>query len=140
MNSPKYAQAEDIPGLAESLALEVAPLGLKVHCIEPGYFRTAFFQPGTLSKYESRISDYDGVTVDAHKSAVELDGRQPGDPVKLAEVIVDIARGQGAFESKEIPVTLPLGSDGWKLINGELGKTGRILNQWKGVIESTDFA
>ena len=53
-NSSKHA----IRGLAESLAGEVSPFGIKVLNIEPGFFRTPVLQPPALPEYETRISDY----------------------------------------------------------------------------------
>jgi len=50
----KYA----IRGISESLHEEIAPLGLRSICFEPGYFRTNFLQEGHRGSYESRIADY----------------------------------------------------------------------------------
>ena len=55
------ASKHAIRALAESLAGEVAPSGIKVLNIEPGYFRTALLQPGMRSEYEARIPVYQSV-------------------------------------------------------------------------------
>ena len=55
------ASKHAIRALAESLAGEVAPVGIKVLNIEPGYFRTALLQPGMRSEYEARIPVYQSV-------------------------------------------------------------------------------
>lgn len=47
-----------VRALAESLAGEVEPFGIRVLNIEPGYFRTPILQPGTLPTYEARVSVY----------------------------------------------------------------------------------
>ncbi|KAG9002394.1 hypothetical protein FRB94_013312 [Tulasnella sp. JGI-2019a] len=129
-----------IRGLAESLSLEVAPLGIKVYNLEPGYFRTDLLAPGNRSSYDPRIADYSPVTQATQDSLVSHNGKQTGDPVKLVEIMTDIARGEGAVGEKgEVPVTLPFGSDSWKVIKGELATRGKMLDDWKSVIESTDF-
>ena len=55
------ASKHAIRALAESLAGEVAPSGIKVLNIEPGYFRTALLAPGMRSEYEARIPVYQSV-------------------------------------------------------------------------------
>ena len=52
------ASKHAIRALADSLAGEVAPFGIKVLNIEPGYFRTALLKPGARSEYEARIPAY----------------------------------------------------------------------------------
>ncbi|KAG8852679.1 hypothetical protein FRB96_008535 [Tulasnella sp. 330] len=128
-----------IRGLAESLNLEVSPLGLKVHCIEPGYFRTAFLTPGNRSSYEPRISHYNAIIKGTHDGLVAYKGKQPGDREQLVEVVVDIAHGEGTVAGRDIPVTLVLGSDAWNVVKEQLTTRGKVLDEWKSVIESTDF-
>ncbi|KAG9005283.1 hypothetical protein FRB94_000408 [Tulasnella sp. JGI-2019a] len=129
-----------IRGLAESLSLEVTPLGIKVYNIEPGYFRTDFLTPGNRSEYKPRIADYNSVTQAAHESLVAYNGKQPGDPGKLVEIMIDIARGEGLVAGKgEVPVSFPLGSDCWKMIKEGFATRGKMMDDWKSVIESTDF-
>jgi len=65
--------------------------------------------------------------------------KQPGDPRKLVEVMLDIVRGEGVAEGKEIPLSLPLGSDALATVKETLQRTENILNEWESVIRSTDF-
>lgn len=50
----KYA----IRGVSEALNAEIAPLGLRSICIDPGYFRTSFLTPDNRTPFASRIEDY----------------------------------------------------------------------------------
>src|SRR5258708_12430554 len=43
-----YASKAAVSALAETLALEVAPLGIKVTAVEPGAMRTRFAEAGSL--------------------------------------------------------------------------------------------
>lgn len=52
------ASKHAVRALADSLAGEVAPFGIKILNVEPGYFRTAVLQTGVLSDYEARIPVY----------------------------------------------------------------------------------
>ncbi|KAG8992316.1 hypothetical protein FRB94_011245 [Tulasnella sp. JGI-2019a] len=125
---------------AESLSHELGPLGLKVYCVEPGSFRTAVLSTGNREEFISNIPDYRHVMEGNQEQLLNDDGNQPGDPVKLSEVVVDLVRGEGVAKGRELPtVALPLGKDAWVLVNGVVGQMGKTLEEWKDVIESTDF-
>ncbi|KAG8909291.1 hypothetical protein FRC02_007895 [Tulasnella sp. 418] len=66
-------------------------------------------------------------------------GKQPGDPSKLVEVMVDIARKEGIVAGRNLPTVLPLGSDSYRIINEYCDRTKSTLEVWKDVILSTDF-
>lgn len=127
-------------GLSESLSLEVAPLGIKVHYVEPGYFRTGVLDPGKRTIYTPRIADYAPRMKEIEEELVANNGKQPGDPAKVAQVIVDLVHGEGIAKAREVPVSLPMGRDAWQIIDGAVQKERRILDEWKNVIESTDFS
>ncbi len=94
-----------VEGPFEALHAELAPLGIRVTVVEPGYFRTAFLDALSLSASATRIADYDATAGRVRRLAVDLSHRQPGDPTRLAAVPVAFA---GAADP---PVRLPLGSD-----------------------------
>ena len=82
----KYA----IEGLTASLALEVAPLGIKVTAVEPGFFRTEFLDPSSVRYGATAIDDYAALgSVEQAYGAYK--GRQLGDPAKLAAAVVELA-------------------------------------------------
>jgi hypothetical protein len=66
-------------------------------------------------------------------------GKQPGDPEKAVDVIVDLARGEGVTKGKPFPKFLALGSDCHKVVKGEAENALRNLEEWKDVTQSTDF-
>ncbi|KAG8884686.1 hypothetical protein FRB98_002253 [Tulasnella sp. 332] len=88
---------------------------------------------------EPRISDYNAIIKGTHDELVAYNGKQPGNPEKLLEVVVDIAHGEGIVAGRDIPVTLALGSDAWNVVKEQLTTRGKVLDEWKSVIESTDF-
>ena len=71
--------------------------------------------------------------------ATAYNGKQPGDPKKLVQVILDVVRGEGVAQGRELPLGLPLGSDCYSAINDTLARTASVLNQWEDVIKGTDF-
>ncbi|MGE4574006.1 SDR family NAD(P)-dependent oxidoreductase [Parachlamydia sp.] len=88
-NSTKFA----IEGLSEALALEVAPLGIHVTIVEPGPFRTDFLG-GSLKSATNVLPDYEQTSGQTRSSAVERDGNQPGDPVIVAEAVVQVVNSE----------------------------------------------
>src|SRR4029450_4854350 len=80
-----------LEGWMESLQAEVAPFGITTTIVNPGVFRTALPTEQSTNFAEASIADYDerrGPLVEYWKSQ---NGRQPGDPAKLARALVAIA-------------------------------------------------
>jgi NAD(P)-dependent dehydrogenase (short-subunit alcohol dehydrogenase family) len=128
--STKFA----VEGLSEALHTELEPLGIKVTVVEPGYFRTDFLDATSLSVSMNRISDYNNTSGHVRQVAVDLNHEQPGDPEKLAEVLV------GFVNAPNPPVRLPLGSDTVRMIEAKHTADAAILAEWRSVSVSTDFA
>ena len=130
--STKWAMS----GVTESLYYELAPLGISVCCIEPGYFRTGFLNPGARVQTEARIKDYDETAVgEVRKMFEERNNKQLGDIEKGCAVLFDVLTKRSG---KEIPIRLTLGSDAYTTIIGKCDETKKLLEEWKGVIQSTD--
>jgi NAD(P)-dependent dehydrogenase (short-subunit alcohol dehydrogenase family) len=128
-SSTKFA----VEGLSEAMHQELAPLGVHVTVIEPGYFRTDFLDSSSLSVSARQISDYDATAGKVRAVASGLNHNQPGDPSKLADVLVAFA------DAPNPPVRLPLGSDTVAAIEGKHQADSRILSEWRSVSISTDF-
>ncbi|NGO54293.1 oxidoreductase [Allomesorhizobium camelthorni] len=128
-SSTKFA----VEGLSEALHAELAPLGIHVTVVEPGYFRTDFLDASSLSVSANGIADYNGTAGAVRTRAVDLNHGQPGDPDRLARVLVDFA------EASDPPVRLPLGSDTVAVIEAKHASDAAILREWRAVSISTDF-
>ncbi|MFP3700348.1 short-chain dehydrogenase/reductase, partial [Burkholderia sp. SIMBA_013] len=92
-------------GLTEALHDELAPLGIHATVVEPGYFRTDFLDATSLVVAPGEIADYAATSGQVRRRAVDLNHQQPGDPVRLAAAMVELAN------AAEPPLRLPLGSD-----------------------------
>jgi NAD(P)-dependent dehydrogenase (short-subunit alcohol dehydrogenase family) len=121
-----------VEGLTESLALEVAPLGIKATVVAPGFFRTDFLDNSSLIQSSNIIPDYDETVGEMRRIANNLNKKQPGDPVKLAKAIVLLGN------AKEAPVHLPLGSDTLQMYKEKTTNFERDIQEWNDVITSTD--
>ncbi|KZV71193.1 NAD(P)-binding protein [Peniophora sp. CONT] len=133
------ASKHAIRALADSLAGEVAPFGIKVLNIEPGYFRTALLQPGARSEYEARIPVYQPIMGPINDFLQAASGKQAGDPVKAAQLLVELVHGDGAAKGKELPVTIGLGTDYHEYVKAFADDTLKRLADWEEVTKSTDF-
>lgn len=129
-SSTKFA----VEGLSEALHAELKPLGIDVTVVEPGYFRTDFLDASSLTVSVDRIEDYNGTAGAVRAVAVDLNHGQPGDPDKLAKVLIDFA------DAANPPVRLPLGSDTVAAIEAKHAADAAILAEWRAVSVSTDFA
>ncbi|KOS05292.1 short-chain dehydrogenase [Flavobacterium akiainvivens] len=118
-------------GLSEALSQEVASFGIKVTILAPGTFRTSFMSDSSLAVAKNKIDDYNlDQQVELFKS---YDGKQPGNPAKLAEVLFQITKMSNP------PLHLPLGSDSYNAILELRKNEQKELEKWKELSLSTDF-
>jgi NAD(P)-dependent dehydrogenase (short-subunit alcohol dehydrogenase family) len=80
-----------LEGWMESLAPEVEPFGIRTMIVEPGYFRTELLQPESTTFAELSIDDYAERTAEIIPAWQAMNGKQPGDPAKLAKALVQLA-------------------------------------------------
>jgi len=126
--STKYA----VEGISEGLATELKPLGIQVTAVAPGLFSTDFV---SADSYQSSA-----VVLDAYKETVgavrayvgQFHGNQPGDPAKLAAVIVKLAA------SENPPLHLPIGSDAIKKFREKTAQISKEVEEWEPVSTGTD--
>ncbi|WP_066681142.1 oxidoreductase [Caulobacter sp. CCH9-E1] len=120
-----------VEGLTEALHAELAPLGIHVSAVEPGYFRTDFLDPTSLKISQPAIADY-AETAGAVRIRVDgLNHQQPGDPAKLAEAVLRLANMPAP------PVRLPLGADTVAAIAAKHARDSEILATWGGLAADT---
>ena len=77
------ASKHAVEGWSDALAVEGAPLGIKVTCVEPGPFRTDW-AGRSLHQTENRIADYAETAGARMKNTAGYSGKQPGDPARAA--------------------------------------------------------
>ncbi len=80
-----------IEGWIESLAPEVAPFGIRTMVVEPGFFRTDLLTPESTRYAEPSIEDYAKRTAKTVDTWNSMNGKQGGDPAKLAAALVELA-------------------------------------------------
>lgn len=120
-----------LEGMTEALAKEVAPFGIKVLLIEPGPFRTDF---RNRSMRSSKPLDVYGETIGKFRQMLmETDGKQPGDPLRAADVMIKIV------DEENPPLRLPLGSVCLQAMRGKIAALSADLDQWAALSEATSY-
>jgi NAD(P)-dependent dehydrogenase (short-subunit alcohol dehydrogenase family) len=94
-----------VEGWMEALTPEVAPFGIKTMLVEPGFFRTELLSPRSTQYAEPSIQDYAERTEQTIDAWQGMDGKQGGDPAKLADALVELAG------LEEPPVRFAAGAD-----------------------------
>jgi NAD(P)-dependent dehydrogenase (short-subunit alcohol dehydrogenase family) len=121
-----------VEGFSEALAREVAPLGIAVTIVEPGYFRTDFLDSSSLHTEATVIDDYAETAGATRQRAADVNHAQPGDPVKAAAAIVDIA------SAEHPPLRIQLGRDSFTAVRQKLEFVAAEQQSWQQLAVSTD--
>ena len=127
--SSKFA----LEGFSEALAAEVAPFGISVTIIEPGPFRTDFLTQESLRFGGTAVADYDERRSRIQASFETRNGKQPGDPAKLAEAIVRLAS-----EAKP-PMRFIGGKFALDIMDKKLAAVRTDVENWRAVSAETDY-
>lgn len=128
--STKFA----VEGISEAMHQELAPLGIKVTVVEPGFFRTDFLDDQSLVKTALELPDYAATVGVMRHYAEAANHAQPGNPAKLAEALLALASAANP------PLRLALGSDAVARIEAKNSTVEQELAQWRDLSLSTDFA
>jgi NAD(P)-dependent dehydrogenase (short-subunit alcohol dehydrogenase family) len=89
--SSVYAASKfGLEGWMGALAQEIEPFGIRTTIVNPGFFRTGLAGPESLIWPDLAIEDYAARTAAQRRWWQEQDGRQAGDPDKLARALMTI--------------------------------------------------
>ncbi|HEY0468449.1 MAG TPA: SDR family NAD(P)-dependent oxidoreductase [Polyangiaceae bacterium] len=94
-----------LEGWMESLAPEVAPFGIKTTVVNPGFFRTQLLTEQSTNCAEPAIADYDERRIKQLEFWKSQNGKQGGDPAKLAQALLRIV------EQEHPPLRFIAGAD-----------------------------
>jgi NAD(P)-dependent dehydrogenase (short-subunit alcohol dehydrogenase family) len=127
-NATKFA----VEGLSEALAQELAPLGLGVTIVEPGPFRTDW--AGRSLKQTGQAIDAYTETAGKRRATISgYSGKQPGDPVRAAQAIIDAVR------SPAPPLRLPLGAMALETALKKLTSMHANFAAWEQAARGADY-
>ena len=131
-NTPYHAAKWAVGGFSDSLAMEVAPFGVKICTLEPGGIRTNVARravknaPDLLPEYEATVGSF-------LEMLRGLEGRWESDPRKIADVILQLAN------SDDVPARLILGVDAEKRVQQAEAARAAEADKWRHLTVSTVF-
>jgi NAD(P)-dependent dehydrogenase (short-subunit alcohol dehydrogenase family) len=109
-----YAAAKfGVEGWMESLAQEIAPFGIRTMLVEPGFFRTDLLSAESTTYAELSIEDYASRTAETVAAWKGMNGKQGGDPAKLAAALVELTARD------EPPARFAAGADAVEAFEGK---------------------
>jgi NAD(P)-dependent dehydrogenase (short-subunit alcohol dehydrogenase family) len=109
-----YAAAKfGVEGWMESLAQEIAPFGIRTMLVEPGFFRTDLLSAESTTYAELSIEDYASRTAETVAAWKGMNGKQGGDPAKLAAALVKLTA------QVEPPARFAAGADAVEALEGK---------------------
>jgi NAD(P)-dependent dehydrogenase (short-subunit alcohol dehydrogenase family) len=131
-NTPYHAAKWAVGGFSDALAMEVAPFGVKICTLEPGGIRTNWARRAGQNAPEL-IPDYEASVGPILKLLQSIEGRQEGDPRRIADLIVQLANND------EVPVRLILGVDAEKRVQRAEEARAHEAQKWRHLTSSTVF-
>ncbi|HTX51427.1 MAG TPA: oxidoreductase [Caulobacteraceae bacterium] len=122
-----------LEGVTQTLAQEVAELGIKVTNVQPGGMRTDY-AGRSLIVTRRQIDDYDGAARNAQRILGDHAGHEPGDPAKVARAILAIAGAE------DPPLQLLLGADAMLYATRAIADYQAEIGRWAALTLSTGFS
>lgn len=123
-----------LEAMSETLAKEVAGLGIGVTVVAPGAFRTDFRGPDSMKFSSESIEEYSETAGKVREGTAAGHGKQVGDPARGAQAVLK------AVEAERPPVHLLIGGDALDQLRKKLDDVRSETDVWEGVTRSTDFA
>jgi NAD(P)-dependent dehydrogenase (short-subunit alcohol dehydrogenase family) len=80
-----------LDGWMESLAPEIAPFGIRTTVVNPGFFRTELLTEQSTTYAEPAVADYGERRAKQLEFWKSSNGKQSGDPAKLARALISLA-------------------------------------------------
>lgn len=119
--------------LTNGLMKELEPLGIKVMVVQPGAFRTRFYDGESLQGTKAMIGDYEATVGKSRPGNFANAHQQAGDPDKAGEVIVKVVNGD------KYPAILTLGKAAVSAVRSALEEKIAELDQWAELSAQTDY-
>lgn len=104
-NASKYA----VEGITDSLRLELAPFGIRVHTVAPGLFRTNFVNRGLAANPRTTASDSPYAPLAGHLLPAVAQAINEGpDPIAVAQAVLRV------LQDEQAPARIPVGAEAVK--------------------------
>lgn len=127
--STKFAVA----GFTEALSEEMRAFNVNTTLVYPGYFRTGFLSQGSVKTPATPIADYVAARQMEKAHLNEINGNQPNDPEKAAEVLITLSKHDNP------PVHFFMGEDAYQYANLKIAAIQENMEKDKALATSTGF-
>jgi NAD(P)-dependent dehydrogenase (short-subunit alcohol dehydrogenase family) len=121
-----------VEGFSESIAQELAPFGVHVTIVEPGFFRTDFLDASSVRYGANPIADYAEASAAIRGFYDARSHNQAGDPAKLGQAMLVLANAENP------PVRWTAGTDAVAMVEGKMAGVKAELDAWRALSLSTD--
>jgi NAD(P)-dependent dehydrogenase (short-subunit alcohol dehydrogenase family) len=119
-----------IDGWMESLAPEVEPFGIHTTVVNPGFFRTTLLTTESTNYAPASIEDYAERNAAQREFWASMDGKQGGDPAKLAQALLTIA------DQEHPPFRFIAGTDAVKAAEETLAERQQQIDAYRDLSSS----
>jgi NAD(P)-dependent dehydrogenase (short-subunit alcohol dehydrogenase family) len=126
------ASKHAVEGLSESLAQEVAPFGIALTIVEPGFFRTDFLDETSVGRPDRPIADYAETAAQQAAFYAARNHNQAGDPARLAGALLVLA------DAERPPLRFVAGSDALAVLDAKVANLTEVAAPWRDLSRSTD--
>ncbi len=103
-----------VAGFTEALAEEMKAFNVQTTLVYPGYFKTNFLSKGSVQTALNPIADYETAREMENAHLNEINGNQPNDPEKAAEVLIALSKEEQA------PLHFFMGKDAYQYANQKI--------------------
>jgi len=122
-----------LEGWMDCLAPEIAPFGIKTTIVEPGFFRTGLLTPTSTIWAENAIEDYAPKNAELRPFWISMNGKQGGDPAKLAAALIKIVN------EEEPPKRWLAGADAIATAEQKVADFQKQINAYRDLSSSLAF-
>jgi NAD(P)-dependent dehydrogenase (short-subunit alcohol dehydrogenase family) len=124
-NTAYAASKFGVDGWMESLAPEVEPFGIHTTVVNPGFFRTELLTPESTTYAAASIEDYAERNAAQREFWASMNGKQGGDPAKLAQALLTIA------DQAEPPFRFIAGADAIAVAEEKLAERQQQIDAYR---------
>jgi NAD(P)-dependent dehydrogenase (short-subunit alcohol dehydrogenase family) len=124
-NTAYAASKFGVDGWMEALALEVEPFGIHTTVVNPGFFRTTLLTKESTNYAKPSIEDYAERNAAIREFYESMNGKQGGDPTKLAQALLTIA------DQEQPPFRFIAGADALEQAENKLAERQQQIEAYR---------
>jgi NAD(P)-dependent dehydrogenase (short-subunit alcohol dehydrogenase family) len=119
-----------VEGWMESLAPEVEPFGIHTTIVNPGFFRTELLTKESTNYAAPSVDDYAERSAAVREFYESMNGKQGGDPAKLAQALLTIA------DQEQPPFRFIAGADAIATAEQKVAERQQQIDAYRGLATS----